>query len=1160
MGSSYFTQKGSAESFALINTTGGGGTTVMAVDSPSLMVLSGTGDWTIQLFNASTANTGRDITIINRATEVVKVNLNDTTRLTNVAPGYQKTLRLTAQSTNGTWDVSANQEALINNYTAGEPLTRHDAVYISMGILDGGRTAGRIYKTDATIEYRKNFVGYILQDAVAGDVVLVQKLGMIPWDTLILAGADYYLDPYVLGGTTATKPSVTGQWLVVVGVGSDSGSSIFLDTAAPRFAKQVGFDVAEGVTRIDTDATNSTVLTVASTPIFQFRGSHGAGYPHTLTLISNLTPTLGRYFRLLNRSTREIKVNYNDATFCDYVAPDTTKTFVLVANDTTNSIAWDSPEGHETVTPVLIAGESLTTGQPVYISQGAADGARTAGRVYKTDGTNPLRLGFIGFVINNATAGNAVFVQKDGIFSLLSGLTAGFLYYIDPTVVGAISTTAGSGVRVGYAVSSTQILTGNLINTDQLYGGVILPDSSITNPLTLNDVNIYRSAANYLTVSATAGTSTTLALSNTGANGRLVINSDFADAGVRNWLFTTDFDSSYGDLSIRVSDAKSGDPYAVGTTVARCIGKLPNKGLWALGIQAVNTTSQLFVYGLNSTPATNDAVLTLRCDSFTTGDLTLKFGLDNISGTPATWISSANQAGAAIGLNFYLGSTIKAGGFDSASAWTLGVSGAGVTHIINGFLNVIAATGNISYIRVDSTANSGKIYRFGTTGGGSTTSFDVYNQSDSILCTTTTSLGAWIIGPPHGTSSTNGLQQIILGQDILFSYCTAAAVPIGIHVSGANQYYPHIAYNAKYKSGTSALTLARDVNDTVGIIVLGKDGINGANTCFGFHGAASGAGDLTLSTSTLFASCSTSGSWLFPINTDHAFGNTSTAADTGLIIYGKTGQNVQLTLRNETNYIFHRLLTATYTLGTNTTATIASTTLAGAWMFPISVMVGGNAASVNDALTLNTAAANIPGITFQQAGAQKGLFGIQGTGGNVFFGGTGGVLGTDYFSGDLGIRVETGGGIAIGINTTVAAYMSSAGAWKFGTGDMTTPGTAMFTSMGFARIVSPAQSSGGTGGSVAANFNLKHMYIWNGPTSGTMTVTITINEGQTGHVLIIAPTSGSGYTLNFAPACVWSNGVKPPPSYSATQKYDFYTFFKLNGMIFASSLYNAVAV
>lgn len=67
-----------------------------------------------------------------------------------------------------------------------------------------------------------------------------------------------------------------------------------------------------------------------------------------------------------------------------------------------------------------------------------------------------------GFVLSAVTSGNNALVYFSGLNTSVTGLTVGSVYYIDPAVPGAVTTTAPTGTgqvvqRVGKAVSATEL-------------------------------------------------------------------------------------------------------------------------------------------------------------------------------------------------------------------------------------------------------------------------------------------------------------------------------------------------------------------------------------------------------------------------------------------------------------------------------------------------------------------------------------------------------------------------------------------------------------------------------------------------------------------------------------------------------------------------------
>ena len=96
------------------------------------------------------------------------------------------------------------------------------------------------------------------------------------------------------------------------------------------------------------------------------------------------------------------------------------------------------------------------------MSQGAADGGRTAGSAYKLDATNDNRIDFIGIATKAISSGNTGKVQVIGEVSGFTGLIEGLPVYASVTTPGSYQTTAptGSGqwiIQLGTATATTKL-------------------------------------------------------------------------------------------------------------------------------------------------------------------------------------------------------------------------------------------------------------------------------------------------------------------------------------------------------------------------------------------------------------------------------------------------------------------------------------------------------------------------------------------------------------------------------------------------------------------------------------------------------------------------------------------------------------------------------
>jgi len=83
-----------------------------------------------------------------------------------------------------------------------------------------------------------------------------------------------------------------------------------------------------------------------------------------------------------------------------------------------------------------------------------------SGKVWKLDADAAIKKRFIGFGLNDATAGNSLAIQGQGVIGGLSGLNIGQKYYADVTA-GALTndpTTGNNIIPVGKAISATSLL------------------------------------------------------------------------------------------------------------------------------------------------------------------------------------------------------------------------------------------------------------------------------------------------------------------------------------------------------------------------------------------------------------------------------------------------------------------------------------------------------------------------------------------------------------------------------------------------------------------------------------------------------------------------------------------------------------------------------
>jgi hypothetical protein len=146
----------------------------------------------------------------------------------------------------------------------------------------------------------------------------------------------------------------------------------------------------------------------------------------------------------------------------------------LVYNGTTSRWMIVGGVGGSSSTVNAVAGENLAIGDVVYISLGASDGGRTAGRVYKVDAANvaspDTRIEYIGFAADAATAGNSLRVQVAGELGGFTGLTAGQQQFASTSTPGGRQTAVPSVngqwiIPLGIAKDSTTIVINGALSS-----------------------------------------------------------------------------------------------------------------------------------------------------------------------------------------------------------------------------------------------------------------------------------------------------------------------------------------------------------------------------------------------------------------------------------------------------------------------------------------------------------------------------------------------------------------------------------------------------------------------------------------------------------------------------------------------------------------------
>ncbi len=175
----------------------------------------------------------------------------------------------------------------------------------------------------------------------------------------------------------------------------------------------------------------------------------------------------------------------------------------------------------------LIAGETITAGQAVYVSNGPGnDSGRTLGQVYLLDATNDNRIEFFGIASNSATSGNTIRVQTIGGISGLSGLTVGKPIFASVSSAGAIQVTAPQAanewiIPLGIATSAnTAVINGaGSATAVKITSSVI--EGLYANVLSVSASTVVTNAPSVVLVNASSGPITITVQNATTNNGKV---------------------------------------------------------------------------------------------------------------------------------------------------------------------------------------------------------------------------------------------------------------------------------------------------------------------------------------------------------------------------------------------------------------------------------------------------------------------------------------------------------------------------------------------------------------------------------------------------------------------------------------------------------------
>ena len=218
---------------------------IVRLTSPSLVNVAG-------LLALTSGSYGGVITLINETGNEIEILNNSANALAgakiitgtddNISLAPNASIFLKYNVTNSYYNVIGGTGAggaTVGNFVAGETLVATDQVYISTGTgNDSGRTAGQVYKVDATNDDRVEVLGFVKVGATAGNSCKVQVGGFLPGFTGLTPGRMYYASATVPGAITLTAPSANGQWVVSSALAT-SATTILINTVASASSEKI---------------------------------------------------------------------------------------------------------------------------------------------------------------------------------------------------------------------------------------------------------------------------------------------------------------------------------------------------------------------------------------------------------------------------------------------------------------------------------------------------------------------------------------------------------------------------------------------------------------------------------------------------------------------------------------------------------------------------------------------------------------------------------------------------------------------------------------------------------------------------------------------------------------------------------------------------------
>jgi hypothetical protein len=191
-------------------------------------------------------NTGSPVTIVNEDGTIAASKRILTGSGADIVLEDNASIVLVYNDTESRWMIvgGVGGGSITINVTAGENLAAGDAIYISQGAADGGRTAGRAYKLDATDDNRIDFIGFATAAISSAASGKVQVIGEIAGFTGLVEGLPVYASVTTPGSYQTSAPVTGGQWIIQLGIATSTSTVVINGSGSATASKIAQFSGA----------------------------------------------------------------------------------------------------------------------------------------------------------------------------------------------------------------------------------------------------------------------------------------------------------------------------------------------------------------------------------------------------------------------------------------------------------------------------------------------------------------------------------------------------------------------------------------------------------------------------------------------------------------------------------------------------------------------------------------------------------------------------------------------------------------------------------------------------------------------------------------------------------------------------------------------------